>query len=103
MQQNRKYQFSILRLLLLMTAIAAVLGLAKSFSVSPRSQFLLGLYLSLYAAWLIMRWPVVYVGLMEVRRRRRSVLKRRRALEIEIAQKQRQLGRQANRAGWNGG
>jgi hypothetical protein len=95
-QPPRRYQFSILRLLLLMTAIGVVFGLARSLAVTPLGQITAGVYFAVIAAWFIMRWHVVYVGLVEVRRRRHAMIRRRRALAADIEARRKAVAPQSD-------
>jgi hypothetical protein len=87
---SRGYQFSILRLLMAMTSVAVVLAMARNVSITPLGQVIVGVYFGFIAGWIVLRWPVIYVSLMEVRRRRHAILKQRKTMEQEIAQRRRQ-------------
>jgi hypothetical protein len=77
---RRPYQFSIVRLLVLTTAVAIVISVARALSITLPGQIVLGFYFGALAVWAVMRWPDVYASLLDVRRRRRAILKQRQAL-----------------------
>ena len=87
--ERRSYQFSIVRLLALTTAVAVVIAVARGLSVTLPGQVVLGFYFGTLALWAVMRWPDVYASLKSVRSRRRAILERRKALARQIEQQRR--------------
>jgi len=80
MTKRRPYQFSIGRLLVLSTAVAGSLVVARGLASEPVLQAILGVYFALLVAWVVMRWPAVSTNLREVRKRRQELLTQRAAM-----------------------
>jgi len=89
MSRRRPYQFSVLRLLVLSTAIAVTLALAGGIRAPRSIQIGVGIYFALLITWGVMRWPAVYANLREVQRRRQAILAEREAMAAEVTRRKR--------------
>jgi len=83
MSRRRPYQFSVLRLLVLSTAIAVTLALAGGIRAPRSVQIGAGVYFALLITWGVMRWPAVYANLRQVQRHRQAILAERKAKAAE--------------------
>lgn len=78
-----RLQFGVGQLLWLTTVVALVAALAATFQATATAKGLLAGYLGVIAVWLVLRGPAVAAGLRDVRRRRRALDERRRAMLAE--------------------
>ena len=75
-----RFQFSILRLVVLIAACAVVLGWTNRLPGHFLFRLVVGGYLTLIAAWLILRLPYIVQRLLQVNTQRRRILQQRKDL-----------------------
>lgn len=96
MNRPRTYQYSLRRLLVLSTAVAALCAAAGAIPAPPAFQLGFGLYLAVLVAWTIMRLPAVSENWREHNRRRLAMIQRRREIAIETARAKAALSKSKN-------
>jgi hypothetical protein len=85
MNQPRRYQFTVRRLLILSTAISIAFAFAGGFRGPILFRMIIGVYLGSIVAWFVMRWPDVRDRWRDSKRLRLAAIQRKRELAIEVA------------------
>jgi hypothetical protein len=80
---RRPYRFSVFRLLVLTTVVAAALAGARLIPPTAELRVFLGVYLAVLLVWAVLRLPEVSANLRDIRHRRRAILQWRRQLLAE--------------------
>ena len=80
MPNTGRFQFSILRLVVLITACAVILASTVRLPVHFVFRLVVGGYLTLIAAWFILRVPYIVQRLLLVNTQRRRILQQRKDL-----------------------
>lgn len=78
------FQFGILRLLILTTAVAMIIAVSTRIAAPFLFQAVLAAYLLFFVCWIIMRAPNMVRNLSELRQRRRQQQRHRIELESDV-------------------
>lgn len=92
MPRRRWHQFTVQRLLVLSTAIAAICAGMSSLHMPEWMRAALIVYFVAIVAWVIFRWPTFREDMREIRRRRQELANKRTALIAEAAKQKGKRG-----------